>query len=125
MAFVLFCYTRCIRDIWGAIFWDYFIDIQNINSQKNRLCATAILKNRIADVTKIKAMRPRKTRYAIFPPKDMRQLPKEHDYRLFCLSSEQTAIPSIPSILLSRAELTEYYSINCVQRLPRSHRLNF
>ena len=41
--------------------------------------------NRIADVTKIKAMRPRKSGYAIFPPKDGRQLPKEHDYRLFCL----------------------------------------
>ena len=41
--------------------------------------------NKIADVTKINAMRPRKCRYAIFPLKDGRKLPKEHDYRLFCL----------------------------------------
>ena len=41
--------------------------------------------NRIADVTKIKAMRPRKSGYAIFPSKDRRKLPKEHDYRLFCV----------------------------------------
>ena len=41
--------------------------------------------NRIADVQKIKAMRPRKSGYAIFPPRDRRKLPKEHDYRLFCL----------------------------------------
>ena len=30
-------------------------------------------------------MRPRKSRYAIFPPKDGRKLTKEHDHRLFCL----------------------------------------
>ena len=41
--------------------------------------------NRIADVKKIKVMRPRKSGYAIFPPKDGRKLPKEYDYRLFCL----------------------------------------
>ena len=35
--------------------------------------------NRIADVTKIKVMRPRKSGYAMFPPKDGRKLPKEHD----------------------------------------------
>ena len=51
--------------------------------------------NRIADVAKIKAMRPRKSGYAIFSPaKDGRKLPKGHNYRLFC-HSEQTAIPSI------------------------------
>ena len=30
-------------------------------------------------------MRPSKSWYVIFPPKDRRQLPKEHDYWLFCL----------------------------------------
>ena len=37
--------------------------------------------NRIADMTKIKTIRPRKSRNTTFPPKDGR---KEHDYRLFC-----------------------------------------
>ena len=41
--------------------------------------------NRIAEMTKIKAMRPRKSGYTIFPPKDGRKLPKEHNCRLFCL----------------------------------------
>ena len=62
--------------------------------------------NRIADVAKIKAMRPRLPRYAIFPPKDRRKLPKEHDYRLFCLFRNKNTILSILSILLSGAELT-------------------
>ena len=57
-------------------------NIQNINSQNNRLCYS---ENRIADVTKIDVMRPRKSGYAIFRPRDGRKLPKEHDYRLFCL----------------------------------------
>ena len=41
--------------------------------------------NRIADVTKTNAMRLRKSGYAIFLLKDRRKLPKEHNYRLFCL----------------------------------------
>ena len=58
--------------------------------------------NRIADVTKIKAMRPRKSGYAIFPPKDGRQLPKEHDYRLFCLF--RTNRYSVNSAIRSRID---------------------
>ena len=66
--------------------------------------------NRIADVIKIKAMRPRKSGYAIFPPKDGQKLPKEHDYRL-SVYSEKTIL-SILSILLSGAELAECYSVH-------------
>ena len=33
---------------------------------------------------KLKAMRPTKSGNTIFPPKDARKLPKEHDHRLFC-----------------------------------------
>ena len=36
-------------------------------------------------MTKIKAMRPRRSGYTIFPQKDRRKLSNEHDYRLFCL----------------------------------------
>ena len=46
--------------------------------------------NRIADVTKIEAMRPRKSGYAIFSPKDGRKLPR------------LPAILSIPNKLLFR-----------------------
>ena len=51
--------------------------------------------------------RPRKSGYTIFPPKDRRKLPKEHDYRLFCLFRKNRY-----SVLLSGAELTEYYSVH-------------
>ena len=68
--------------------------------------------NRIADVTKIKVMRPRESVYAIFPPNDRRKFPKTRLPAILSVSSKQTAIPFIPSILLSGAELTEYYSIH-------------
>ena len=55
-------------------------------------------------------IRPRKSGYAIFPPKDGQKLPKEHDYRL-SVYSEKTIL-SILSILLSGAELAEYYSVH-------------
>ena len=58
--------------------------------------------NRVADVTKIDVVRPRKSGCTIFPPKDRRNLPKEYDDRLFCLFREsridgiRAAIPFIP-----------------------------
>ena len=78
--------------------------MQNIDSE-----------NRKADMTKIKAMRPRKSGYALL-------LPKEHDYSII-LSSEQTAFPSLRSILLP---IAEYYSIHSGIRigLRRTH-VNF
>ena len=54
--------------------------------------------NRIADVTKIDAMRPRN-----FPAKRRAKIAKR---------TRLLVIPSIPSILLSGAELTEYYSVH-------------
>ena len=63
-------------------------------------------------------MRPRKSPYAIFPLKDRRKLPKEHDY-WYSVYSKKTAFPSI---LLSGAELTEYYSFHSGIRIgPKEH----
>ena len=76
--------------------------------------------NKIADVTKINAMRPRKCRYAIFPLKDGRKLPKEHDYRYSVYSKKN----AFPSNLLSGAELTECYSFQSGIRIgPKSTQL--
>ena len=76
----------------GTLFWDYSVDsysgIRITERTEYHFPKEQTLyysENRIADVTKMKAMRPRKSGYAIFPPKDGRKLPKEHDYRLFCL----------------------------------------
>ena len=76
--------------IWGAFFWDYSVSsysgiriTEYAEYQFPKEPTLCYSENRIADMTKIKAMRPRKSRYAIFPPKDRRKLPKEHDYRLF------------------------------------------
>ena len=72
--------------------------------------------NRIADLTKIKAMRPRKSGYAIFPPKDAK-IDKQMRLPTYCVHiSYQTAVPSI---LPSGAELTEYYSIHSGIRIGR------
>ena len=72
----------------GTFFWDYSVDsysgiriTEHTEYQfpkEQNLCYSE-------DMPKIKVMRPRKSRYAIFPPKDRRKLPNEHDYRLFCL----------------------------------------
>ena len=69
----------------GAFFWDYSVDsysgiriTEHTEYQFPKEQTLCYSENRIADVTKMKAMRPRKSGYAIFPP-------KEHDYRLFCL----------------------------------------
>ena len=76
----------------GAFFWDYSVDsysgiriTEHTEYQFPKEQTLWYSENKIADVTKIKAMRPRKTGYAIFPPKDERKLPKDHNYRLFCL----------------------------------------
>ena len=67
--------------------------------------------NKIADVTKIKAMRPRKSRYAIFPPNDGRKLPKEHDYRLFCVfRTNRYSVYTVNSAIGSRID--GYYSVH-------------
>ena len=67
----------------GAFFWDYSIDsysgiriTEHTEYQFPKEQTLCYSENRIADVTKIKAMRPRKSGYAIFPPKDRRKLPK-------------------------------------------------
>ena len=60
--------------------------------------------NRIADMTNIKAMRPRKSGYANFPSKDRQKLPKEHDYRLFCLFQTNYTVYSVNSAIGSRID---------------------
>ena len=89
----------------GAFFWDYSFDsysgiriTENTEYQFPKEQTLCYSENRIADVIKI--MRPRKSGYAIFPPKDGRKLPKEHDYRLFSL------------FLQFCYRLTEYYSVH-------------
>ena len=74
--------------------------------------------NRIADVTKIKAMRPRKSGYAIFPPKDRRKLPKEHDYRLYCLF--QTNRYSVNSAVGSRIDAILFRSFQNQNRSQKN-----
>ena len=67
--------------------------------------------NRIADVTKIKVMRPRKSEYAIVPTKDRRKLPREHDYRLFCLfPTNRYSVCSVSSAIGSRIDGTLFRS---------------
>ena len=88
--------------IKGAFFWDYSVVsysgiriTEHTEYQFPKEQSLCYSENRVADVTKMEAMRPRKSGYAIFPPKDERKFPM-----------------SIPSILLSGAELTEYYSVH-------------
>ena len=76
----------------GAFFWHYSVDsysgiriTEHTEYQFPKEQTWCYSENRIADVTKIKARRPRKSGYAIFPPKDRRKLPKVYGYRLFCL----------------------------------------
>ena len=83
---LLYCVTN------GVFFWDYSINFysgiritEHSEYQFPKEQTLCYSENRIADVTKIKAMRPRKSRNTIFPAKDGRKLPKEYDYQLFCL----------------------------------------
>ena len=47
----------------------------------------------------------RKSGYTIFPPKDRRKLPKEHDYRLFCLFRTNCySVYSVNSAIESRID---------------------
>ena len=102
----------------GAFFSDYSVDYyssiritEHTEYQFPKEQTLWYFENRITDVTKIKEMRPRKSSFAFFPSKDRRKLSKEHDYTVHSVCFEQTAIPSISSILLSGTELTEYYSV--------------
>ena len=96
----------CVK-IEGTFFWDYSIDSYSEHTEyqfpkEQTLC---YFKNRIADVTKIKAMTPRKSGYAIFPPKDRRQLPKEDDCRLFCVfQANRYSVYSVNSVIGSRID---------------------
>ena len=83
----------------GTFFWDCFVDsysgiriTEHTEYQFPKEQTLCYSENKIADVTKIKAMRPRKTGYAIFPPKDGRKLPKD-TITGYSVCSEQTAIP--------------------------------
>ena len=65
--------------ISGAFLWDYSVDsysgiriTEHTEYQFPKEQTLCYSENRIADVTKIKAMRPRKSGYAIFPSKDGR-----------------------------------------------------
>ena len=70
--------------------------------------------NRIADVTKIDMMRPRKTGENF----------QKNMITGYSVCSKQTAILSVLSFLLSGAELTEYYSIHSGIRIgPRRTQL--
>ena len=84
--------TNPVWETLGAFFWDYFADsyssiriTEHTEYQFPKEQTLCYSENRIADVTKIKGMRPRKSGYALFLLKDRRQLPNEHDYWLFCL----------------------------------------
>ena len=100
--------------IQGAFFWDYSVDsysgiriTEHTEYQFPKEQTLCYSENRIADVTKIKAMRPRKSRYAIF-----RQKTSEN-----CQTNTITGyILSIPNKPLFRQfcyrELTDYYSVH-------------
>ena len=50
-------------------------------------------------------MRPRRSWYTTFPPKDRRKLPKEHDCRLFCLlRTNRHSLYSVTSAIGSRID---------------------
>ena len=75
----------------------------------------------IADVTKIKAMRPRKSGYAISPQKDRRRLPKEYDYQLFCLFwTNRYSIYSINSAIRSRIDRIAFCSFRDQNRSQKN-----
>ena len=83
-----------------AFFWDYSADsysgtrtTEHTEYQFPKEQTLCYSENRIADVIKIKAMRPRKSGYAIFPPKDGR---KEHDHRLLSVPNKPLFRPFRP-----------------------------
>ena len=94
----------------GAFFWDHSLDsysgiriTEHTEYQFPKEQTLCYSEDRIADVTKIKPVRPRKSRC------ENCQKNTIADYSAY---SEQTAIPSVPSILLSGTELMEYYSVH-------------
>ena len=110
--FPLYCkhFTLYLQSM-GTFFWDYLVNsysgiriTEHTEYQFPKEQTLCYSENRIADVTNVDVMRPEKSGYAIFPPKDRQKLPQEHDYWLFCLF--QTIHYSVNS-----AELTEYYSV--------------
>ena len=63
----------------------------------------------------------RKSGYAIFPLKDRRKLPKEHDYRLFCLfQTNRYSIYSINSTIRSRIDGILFCSFQNQNRSQRT-----
>ena len=110
--FPLYCkhFTLYLQSM-GTFFWDYLVNsysgiriTEHTEYQFPKEQTLCYSENRIADVTNIDVMRPEKSGYAIFPPKDGRKMPQEQDYWLFCLF--QTIHYSVNS-----AELIEYYSV--------------
>ena len=93
------CHTK------GTFFWDYSVysysGIRHTEYQFPKEQTLCYSENRIADVTKNKAMRLSKSGYTIFP-KDRQKLPKEHDYQLFCLL--RTNCYSVNSAIGSRID---------------------
>ena len=87
-------------------YWEYQFP------KEQNLCYS---EKRIADMTKIKAMRPRKSWSAIFPPEDRWKLPKEHDYCLFW--TNRYSIYSVNSAIGSRIDGI-YYSVHSGIRIP-------
>ena len=87
----------------GAFFWDYSLDsysgiriTEHIEYQLPKEQTLCYSENRIANVTKITAVRPRKSR---------RKLPKEHDYRLFCVfRTNRYSVYSANSAIRSRID---------------------
>ena len=93
----------------GALFWDYSVDsysgiriTEHTEYQFPKEQTLCYSENRIADVTKIKAMRPRKSRTPFYRRKTGENCQKNTitGYTVYKYS-KQTAIPSIQSILLS------------------------
>ena len=104
----------------GTFFWDYSIDsysgiriTEHTEYQFPKEQTLCYSENRIADVTKIKAMRQRKSSH--------QNTGENCQKNMITGYSEQT---TIPSILLSGAELTEYYFVHSGIRIgPRRTQL--
>ena len=84
---------------YGAFFWDYSVDsysgiriTKHTEYQFPKEQTFWYSENRIADVTKMSG-------YANFARKDGWKLSKEHDHRLFCFNSVNSAIGNIHGIL--------------------------
>ena len=98
--------------IKGAFFWDYSINFysgiritEHSEYQFPKEQTLCYSENRIADVTKIKAMRPRKSGYAIFCQKTGENCHNKHDHWLFCLfRTNRYSIYSLNSAIRSRID---------------------